>query len=407
MSHRDFRVQVLSRDLTFSHGTIPDYQSCSVTWQRLGVGTASLTVPERGAAALRLLEAHTSIVPVLITPPADSGLPRWSGRVVNARAVRSSRNRVDQIQATMVSEWKMLQKIVAAPVPTSTWAAQASAEHDTRTGGIVTVAKAYIQANIDRLAAEGRPTPLVIVPTAGADTSPVVTLKARNDPIHEVLLPSLKLHGYDMQVDLWVPGDPQPPGLSLSAASLVVTVSAGRSQPYVKFTDLVGGVRERAASASHPEAAGVVIGGPGEGTARVFQKEIATDGRVEALGRWAYPEEWLDATDAETAPTRTERGVEKLFEYAGTGAVDVQVNDGEPWRAGPTRDYWINDLVRAQFSGVEVSDRIDRVTATDNPSGFEVSAIFGSSRDTETPDVKIARTINQLRAQLAALESGR
>lgn len=408
MSHRDFSVRVLAPGATHNIDPIPDYESVSVTWQRLGVGTATIVMPERGRAAAQLMAGHTHMVPVIIEPVGhhDHRLPRWMGRVAAFSAVKDSK-RIGQVQATLVSEWKMLQKIIAPPVPASPWSNQTAAEHDVRTGPIVTITKAYIQANINRLAAEGRPTPLVIAPTVGADTSPTVTLKARNQPLHELLLPELKVHGYDIQVALWLPGDRQPTGLTLTAPRLVVSVLSGRNQPYVRFTDTVGGVQSRMITGSHPQAMGVVVGGPGEKVARIFQKEMATDTRVADLGIWGYPEEWLDATDADTAEIRTQRAQERLLELSGTAAVSVTINDGQPWFAGPQADYWINDMVRAEFNGVAVSDRIDRVTATDNNEGFRVSSIFGSARDTETADALLTRTIIELRRKIATLEAGR
>jgi hypothetical protein len=216
----------------------------------------------------------------------------------------------------------------------------------------------------------------------------------------------MRLHGYDTRVELWIPGDPVPAGMALTVPTFLVDVVPGRDQRYVMFSDEHGGVARRMVTASHPEATAVVIGGPGEDAARVFQKVFAP-GLTTSMSSWGYPEEWLDATDADTPADRTARGLEKLAELAGKTSVSLEINDGQPWHAGPDRDYWIGDLVRAKFSDIEVADRIDRVSVTQSEDGYKINATFGSARDTETTDVRVARKVGQLIQQIRSIETGR
>lgn len=400
---RNALVQVLAPDYSYLIGSIADYQSVSVTWQRLGVGTGSVTVSVEKPAAEQLLVARDAAAPVVVQFP---GLPRWEGRVTQV-TVDGSFGAVPQLTATLVDGNQWFKKILAAPVPGSPWSNQAAAAYDTRTGPLETVAKAYISANVARLAAEGNPTPIVVVPAPPGDSSPSVTLTARAQTLQDLLEGPMRLHGYDLTMTLWLPGDAQPTGLSLFQPALVADVHQGRDQPYVRFTDHAGGVDSWELSASHPQAMGVVVGGPGELTDRVFQKTVATDGRVAALGQWGYPEEWLDATDADTADVRTSRALQKLVELGGTASVSVVLVDGRPWSAGPAADYWVGDKARAEFVGITVEDYIERVTATDSSDGFRVTPQFGVGQQNESPDARIGRVVAALRQRLAAVEARR
>lgn len=405
-------VQVLAPDYSAAIGSIGDYQSCSVTWQNLGVGSGSITTPERGAPALQLLQAIDYVVPITVKAP---GLPRWSGRVLKPSLSRPS-GTVGQITATLVDDTKWIQKILAVPVPGSGYDAQ-TVEHDTRSGPLETVAKAYLQANVDRLTAEYEAQglgslPVVVAPAPLDDPSPSVSLQARNVPIQSLLVDALRTNGRDLTAVLWLPGDPDVAGLGLTQPVIVVDVVTGRNRPYVNFTDTSGGVASVQLAGTHAGALSVLVLGPGEGAARSMVKVYAADGRLERLGRWGWPEEALEASDvandADLNANLIQRGRDKLAtDLAATASVAPTLNDRRPWVIAPDGDLWVGDLARATFSGVTVEDRIDRVTATHNGDGFTVQPQYGSARDTESTDVQLARTVAQVRAQLAQMQAGR
>jgi hypothetical protein len=409
---RDFDVQVLAPDYSGVIGSIPDYLSCSVTWQKLGVGSGSLTTTERGKAALQLLQARDYVVPVTVKVP---GLPRWSGRVHPLTAPRHS-GQAGRITATLTDETTWVRKILAVPVPGSDFDHQ-YVEHDSRTGPLVTVVKGYLQDNIARLNVEyaarglGR-LPLAVVPPPEVDTSPTVALQARNVPIQTVVTDALDVAGRDLTATLWLPGDPQLLGLTLSSPTVVLDVTEGRSRPYVNFTDLVGGVVDRTLGLGHPGALAVLVLGPGQGVERRMVKVWADDGRVERLGVWGWPEDTLEATDVDVDVALDSnliaRGLTQLnTELAGTTSIGLSLADRRPWTIAPDGDVWVNDLARASISGVTVEDRIDRVTATSNRDGFSLTPQFGASRDTQSPDAQLARAVAAIRQQITRDQTGR
>lgn len=399
----DTVIEVLASDYSHVIGRIPDPISVSTTFQWQGVGTGSLTVREEGEVAAQLLQIQTLVVPVTVrTPP----YPRWTGRVIWAQSVKKTGS-IGQIQASMVDERKWLDRILAAPTPGSPWSSQTT-EQDTRTGPIETVVRQYVSANVARMNAVGDDLPIVVTPAPVSDTSPTVTIQARNKTIAEEIGAALKLYNRDVTTTLWLPGDPQVPGLSsLSVPTVVVDVTAGRDRRFVNFKDTTGGLEERSVTVTIPEATEIIVGGPGEGVARVFERYVATDGRVASLGAAGRTEVFLDATDADTSAVRAQRAAEKFDELAGKASVNLVIDDARPFTAGPADDYWTGDLVRASFSGVTAEDRITRISLTRNRDGFSISPQFGETRETESADAKIAQTVKQLAQQIASILAGR
>jgi hypothetical protein len=400
---RNFRIAVLKPDCTGELGTLPTYSSASVTWQRLGLSTAQITVPADSPQAAPLLLAHNTHAPVTMISP---GYPRFGGRVTRAELDKET-GRTPVLSFYVAGQRSWIERMIAAPTPGQPWSNQ-STEHDVRTGPIATVARAFVSANLARInAVSALPIPMSVVPAPSGDPSPVVTVEARNETIGEEVGDALRASGYDFEVSLWLPGDPQPPGLSLSAPRIVVDVVGGRDQRYVNFTDTTGGLANYSVVSVAPQGTHVVVGGPGEGTARLFQYVPADDGRIAALGPFGYHEVFLDATDADSADTRERRARDKLAELSGKVSVEVTIDDRRPWVAGPGQDYWINDLVRATFSGIVAEDRIDRITVTDNAEGFTVTPQFGATRQTESSDIQLIRLVSELSRKITQMQARR
>lgn len=398
---RRISVDVLKPDYSARIGTVApgDLLSASCTWQWWGVGTGTLVVRETGPIAAQLMQARDYRVPVTMKA---TGYPRWDGYVVYTQAEKDT-GHVGRVTATLVDDRKWLDRILAAPVPGSPWSDQTAAEHDRRTGSLATVVRQYVTANVARLAAAGQPVPIVVADPGGTDSSPTVTIDTRNETLADELIATLKANQYEVRAELWLPGDPQPPGLTLTTAKIVVSVVAGRSRLYVNFSDDRGSIASRTMTVAPPSATAVVVGGPGEGTARVFEYVVADDGRLTTLGDWGRSEVFLDATDADTQALRISRGKDKLDELAGKVGVSLTINDQRPWKAGPTEDYWVGDLVRATFSGVQAQDHITRISITANNDGFLVSPQFGDTSVTESSDLALARTVRELSQAISSL----
>lgn len=622
MVNSRFTVDVLAPDYKSKIGTFApeNLLSASCSWLWWSVSTATIYVREEGEEAAQLL--LNNVIPVPVTMKAE-GYPRWDGYVVYS-ALTKKAGQVGRITATMVSNRKWVDRLLAAPVPGSPWSNQAGSEYDTRTGPLETVVRQYMTANVARVEASGVDLPLVVTPPPSPDNSPVITIEARNQSVRDEVEATIEANGYDIVSYLWLPGDPQPAGMTLTQSSVVLTVVGRQEKNWVHFTDTSGGISEATVSVSVPQATAVIIGGPGEGTARQFnyvrataptpprtqsaqlildrlelvvpartraakvildrinsgqdynpdnwlwddieplyqrlvpgnaqslnnsfraaggnpadrtsatgwlQNYVTANGGVSTLPvpdrtkaaqeilqrissdspyfsnwtwvgasqlvidyapsllqvfsgdpmneaqsipalinhisiydgqemldgwRWydmpilagmhraelvalyrgdtnnwpasrawlqsyidqnsnvgvelppgMYGESFYESTGDLDTETRISRGRDRLAELSGKVAMNIQIEDGRPWRAGPDRDYWTGSYVRATFNNVDTADYITRVTLADNSEGFKVSAQLGDGNMTETSDIRLANVVRQLSQEVASLKAKR
>lgn len=386
------RVAVYDGTYTLQ-GFIGDYSSCSVTWQWLGVGSGTLVLALDHPMAGRFLEANTKVIPVVV----DVAGRRWSGRAVNVQRERGKDND-GTVTVTLIDDWAWLRALLALPVPTAPLTAQTST-YDTRTGPIATVACQYIQAAATRLGL-----PLVTVPPA-VDTSSTVTINARMQPVSEYITEPLQAAGWSLAVAVWLPGDDQPAGHTLTGPTIVVRPYLVDVKPWLRWSDSVGGVISDTVAVKHPSAYRQVLGGKGEETARVFA--AYTDTALQAsLGAFGFPEAFADETQAETTAALVAQGPKHQAKSAGTVAVSIEVEDGLPWVFG--EHYNEGDVPTIELSGVEYQERITRVTATDNAEdGLTFKPQVGDTSLTDGTDQFAIRTVAAIAAQLRAIQTGR
>lgn len=405
MSPQPAGQQVDVYDLAYRRkGRLGAYTSSAVTWQYLGVGTGTLVVEEGGPnprPAAHLLRHRTEVVPVVVTDPGTGR--RWTGRVTHSETEgvpgRST------ITATLVDDYAWLRAMLAWPVPTADLQHQ-DVPYDLREGPVETTAKAYLQAAINRLGV-----PLAVVPAPVPDLSPMVSFTpgARFTPLDELIEPQLRATNRQLTAVLWLPGWPQPPGLQLTAPTVVLDIVRVRDVPHVKWTD-DNGILSRRMSMTSPTVNQLVIGMKNTVTddpvTRLLTGVAADDGRIEELGRFGFPEGFLNATDLDDAASGQARGLEHLAETAGTAAVSVDVRDGAPWTFG--KDYDVGWRVRAETSGVLITDTVQRVTVADNRrDGRVVTPQIGPSSATESADELIAQQVAAIAREIANINTQR
>jgi hypothetical protein len=384
-------------------GRIGDYSTSSPTWQYNGVGTATLVVDEGGdnpGPVAQLLRNRTEVVPVVITDPPTG--KRWTGRVAHSE-LEGPPGR-GTITATLVDDYAWVRAMLGWPVPDADVQHQDVA-YDLREGPVETVAKAYLQAAVDRLGV-----PLAVVPPPEDDTSPTVSFDpgARFTPLDELLQPQLRATMRRLTATLWLPGWDQPPGLMLSTPTVVLDVIPVRDALNVRWTDEAG-ILDRRLAITSPEAVQAVVGMKNTVTddpvTRLLTSIAADDGRVASLGRFAFPEIFVNATDLDDVPAGQARGLEHLAKVAGTAGIAVDVLDGAPWTLG--RHYDVGWKVRAQTSGVLVADTVERVTVTDNRAGRVITPQIGPSSLTESADALIAQQVAAITAAIASRDAQR
>lgn len=375
-------------------GTVGDYQTCSVTWQWLGVGAGTLVVdPEHWAVPLALT-ANTRVWPVTVEVAGR----RWSGRMIDVQRDRRE-DGGGTATITLVDDWAWLRSILAWPVPAAAVGAQTSM-YDTRTGPAATVACQLINANAARLGA-----PVFAIPPA-ADNSPTVTVQARMQPVAEYVRPILEQAGWSLDASVWLPGDDPPNNMAMSGPTVIVRPYRVAAKPWLLWSDSVGGIKADRTSAKHPGAYRQVLGGAGEETARIFAEYTDLELQV-SLGRFGFPENFADQTDQDTLAGLLEQGPRRQAETsAGSVGLSIDVEDGLPWRFG--EHYEAGDVATVSLSGVEFTERITRVTATDSPDeGLLFTPQIGNPDITDSSDEVIVRVIASLARRLTAIQTGR
>lgn len=375
---------------------VPDYVSCSVTWQRLGPGTGTLVVSETAPSASLLLACNATVVPVRVTVRGR----QWWGRVVTAALDRQGPPGTGTVTATLVDDWAWLSAMHASQSG-QTAVAPTMSQFDTQTGAAATVAAYYINAAAYRLKI-----PVAASPPQG-DTSPQITVKARMDALADLLTKRLDAANVIMPVTMWLPGTGQPYGLTsnLTQPTAVFWPQQAPVKPWLRWTDTVGGITKATLTVTAPKAYSLVIGMSGTDAARTYGTYTDT-GLQQQLGPYALPEAYVDATDISTQADAAARGPQKAPEFAATASAAVTVQDGTPW-SFPT-DYDIGDIATIEVAGVSFQEPVSRVTVTDDrQSGLVFTPQVGDPAAAATSDELIVRAVSSVALQLRLLQTGR
>jgi hypothetical protein len=377
-------------------GQVPDFVSCAVTWQWLGIGTGTLVVEETDPVGPYLLGVDGGVVPVVV----DVGGVRWSGRVSSASLEREGPPGSGTISVTLVDDWVWLHSMIASQNGSNP-ALTAMPEFDTRTGNLATVAVAYINAAATRLGA-----PVVAIgPTP--DTSPSVTLKARMNTLADLLTDSLRAAGVRLTASIWLPGDPQPSGVAqaLTEPTVVVRADLPPAKPWLRWSDTVGGLVSASVTRTTQKAFRALLGLSGTEAARVYDEVIDTTAQTVA-GDYGLPEIYVDSSNVDKGTASQQEGANALLDTVDRVALEAEVADGEPWAFG--RDYEVGDTGTVVVAGVDFSERVTKVTVSeDRDTGLTYTPVVGENPGTGSSNDLMIRAMGTIARQLRTVQSGR
>ena len=246
----DITVTVFSKTYV-PIGEINDY--ISLTFQMARNRTASAEIIIKGIDPMVpiLLNCAQTTVPITI----ETGTVRWSGRVFTCEDKFS--DRVNTVVVTCISDYAWLEKILCWPNfllpieiqfpsealyigPAVTCVKTLVAEQCFRLqSGIWELLNNLGSGNLDWTAWYGTLlesngnllemllTPIVVVPTnAIFDTSPWVSFSGRMDQVSTLIEQVCKDTGINVTMQLWLPGDPQPPGLLVPLTNPTIVMDA-------------------------------------------------------------------------------------------------------------------------------------------------------------------------------------
>lgn len=359
-------------------GWVGDYEQFTVTPRHLAIGTASLTVA-----------ADHPRLPHLLADGARMTVDYDRQQILSGPITAQQGTfptSTSTVTITVEDDIEILGQVLGWPVPGAAIGAQSAQTHDVRTGPAETVIKQLVQANaVGRLAL-----PLTIAPSPTPARGSTVTAQIRMEQLRDVLIPLATAGGVGISVRQVGPG-------------LVLDCYVPTVRPRVLSEEsgvLVGGSwSKRRASATR-----VVVGGQGDGTARVFR--LVTDPALEtALG--TKLEAFRDATDTGSPIQLDDRGRQTLAEGAPAAGISLQLAETATFRYG--RTVRVGDIVTVQLAtGVTVTDVLGSAVLTHSRTdGFAVSPRVGDDTASAEPNAVIGRALWRVASTVRKIGSRR
>ena len=225
--------------------------SCSWKWNK--AGSCVVVCPDIPDIWPDLAKCRTETVLAAV----DHRL-HWTGRVTDVEVRIDREKGVRALEITMVDDWAVLSALLARQNPLGDLANQAAAEFDERTGPVETVVKAILVDIVDRLKL-----PMIVEPAPDPDPSPVVTVKARMDPLDKLLPPLLEMASLGLQIHFHRKGGHLPETLAdmgpEAEGQWIVSVVSSRNEAFLSWdeAELVKG----SLTLSAPGASALTIGG--------------------------------------------------------------------------------------------------------------------------------------------------
>lgn len=151
----------------------------------------------------------------------------------------------------------------------------------------------------------------------------------------------------------------------------------------VTFSTDYGNVLSYKTVLAAPRTTRVLVGGSGEGTARVLRERSDSAAETE----WSQRREsFVDSRDAGDNTTLDQRGDEALAENAATAGYTVEVLDRDGMAFGV--DYAVGDEVSLSIDGTALTDYVAAVQVKADAEGTRVDPVLASSQLADnTPDL--------------------
>lgn len=269
----------------------------------------------------------------------------------------------------VTDDWFLFSRLLAWPTPGADLASQTS-EQDVRSGPAESVLKGYVSANV------GRSSPPV---TVGSDLGrgDTISLALRFKPLTDQVIPAVDAAGIGTVV-------------AQAGAGLVMDVYETRTYPRT-LTEDSRTVVDWDLSHADPEATQLVVGGQGEGTARLLV--LVPDPVNEALYGYSI-EAFKDDTSVTTTDALTASGNRTLTEQGPSSGMSVALSETSAFRYDPTgvNGVRVGDILPIQVGPtLTVTDVLRQCTLTwSADNGFTVTPQVGERKGDTTLALKTA-----------------
>lgn len=306
----------------------------------------------------------------------------FAGQVRGLKLVRSEQ---DPFRGTLTaygpSAEVVLADRLAFQVPGQPATSQSAFEYDKRTGPAETVIKAYVNLNAGPGAIIARRTPGLIIATDAA-AGATVTGQARMTPMLDLIGPLAEVAGLGFRV-------------VFAGSNLEFQVYAPEDKTgAARFGIDLGNLSSFEHVQEAPKTSAAVIGGSGEGTARVFREMLDTD----AITEWGNRSEALVDQQSAVADELDQAGAEQLTQSGPTNGITIAAIDTP--NLAFARDYYLGDRVTAEG----VADVLRGVTITWSAAdGATTKSTVGTASVTGTK--RMIQRLKDLTAKVQALQA--
>ncbi|MDO1477224.1 Gp37-like protein [Rhodococcus ruber] len=388
MAGRDARYLVYNRHRELLT-SITEHESATVSWKWEDIGSGTIAIP--GTPDPELLTAALKVheEPLFISVYTPAPEP-WTGRI-SGEYVDDGDGPV--LELTIVNDRIWLDSMLAV-ANADVGPSLQDRESDVREGPLESVIKGYIADAAGRLQV-----PVMVVPSAVEDQSPIIKLSARMVTVKSLTDDVLRKYGYTITARTYRTGDPLPAAVHVAPepGTVMIDVVAGRDTGRLLWQQ--EHLEQFSVSSTERKAYRAYIGGKGEGTTRPFYEVIDTDARADS-SNFGLPEIFVEANDENVDPL--EAGRAELVAAAGGLSVNFTVVDGNPWWMG--QDWANGDFAYARIAGQLFRAQITEVEMRDE-AGSPVTytpkcGVAAPGRPTAVVDA-IARLAAEIRNQNA------
>lgn len=363
-------------------GELPSWETLSVSPRFLAPGEWSMRLPW-GAQAARLTPKH------LLT--FDLERPGSSYRLMTGRpqVLEPGADETGTVWLDTNGDGALglLGGALCWPVPTAGINSQ-TADHYAASGAAETVLRNLVVANWATRLGQ----PLTVAASAGRGST--VRLRLRFANLLTVLAAKADLGGLGVRMGLV--NTTSETRAEMTLQFYVPSDQSGR----VKLSSKVGSLRSWKASSTAPKVTRAIVGGGGQGTARVFRQVQAAS--VEST--WGWPQElFVDQRGTTDTSELDEAGQEALNDGAATSGFDLDAVEAQGIQFG--RHFDLGDTVMVELTtGLQQASRLQGVQIEGGSDGVSVKLLPGDP-DATNPLFRQAAVIRELRRQVRALQS--
>lgn len=279
-------------------------------------------------------------------------------RLVNGRGPKSE----GVLTFSVEDDFRLLQRVLAWPVPTGAVAGNdiggQTVEYYTVTGNAETVVKDVVTRNaVTRL---GLPVTIAANQLRGGS----FTFTGRFHPLYERLYPATDQAGIGVTV-------------KQSGAGLVLDCYVPKVYPFT-LSEESGTLTGWEYSTAAPKATRVIVGGAGEGTARIFKQFVDPTRETD----WADKiEVFQDARDSSVSDVYAARAAETLAEGAPLSGFNLTLSETEDFRYGGPSGIRVGDKVTVKIGSLTVTDVLREANLMWDADGETITPTVGERSD--------------------------